>query len=144
MYQLVYRSVANDNISFSDIHDILHESREFNKQHEITGCLLFFNNEFVQILEGEKEIVNILFEKINKDPRHNYVMLLNEEETEERIFENWNMAFLNLDDENLKEQERALFIKNFVITANISEKPNHTVRLFWHVVKELLKPWSLG
>jgi hypothetical protein len=143
MYELVYRSVAVDNIKPSDMQDILSEAKEFNSKHSITGCLLFFNNEFVQILEGEKEEVKGLFEKIWKDHMHKYVMLLNEDEKEERIFTNWSMAYYDLNNESLKEAERLLFIRNFIMDADLSEKPTHAVRLFWHVAKELVGPWSL-
>ncbi len=63
MYELVYCSVTVENIRLSDIQDILNEGRDFNSKHDITGYLLFFNNEFVQILEGEKEEVKGLLKK---------------------------------------------------------------------------------
>jgi hypothetical protein len=34
---------------------MLKTSRKFNSQNNITGCLLFDNNEFMQILEGEEK-----------------------------------------------------------------------------------------
>jgi len=144
MYELIYRSLAAEDITSDDIEDILNESREFNARHDITGCLLFFNNEFVQILEGDKAVIKGLFEKISKDFRHTDVMLLNEDDKEERIFNNWTMAYYNVNDSKSGESERLLFIRNFIITADLSEKPTHAVRLFWHVAKELVGPWALG
>lgn len=144
MYELVYRSVANENITPSDLLDILNEARDFNSHHDINGCLLFFNDEFVQILEGEKDDVISLFEKIKKDHRHSDVLLLNHGEKEERIFADWTMAYYDLNDVNLHETDRLLFIKNYVHTIGEKEKPTHAVNLFWHAVRELVGPWSLG
>jgi hypothetical protein len=95
-------------------------------------------------LEAGKERVKGLFEKIRKDRRYKYDMLLNEDEKEERIFPNWRMAYYDLNNENLKEAERLLFIRNFIVVADLSEKPTHAVRLFWHNAKEPVGPWSLG
>jgi hypothetical protein len=144
MYELVYRSVAVENITADDILDILNEARDFNAKHDIAGCLLFFNNEFVQILEGEKEGVKLLFEKIKKDHRHTDVLLLNEDEKEERIFKQWNMAYYDINNDNKGEMDRLLFIRNFMLAADITEKPTHAISLFWYVAKELVGPWSLG
>jgi len=63
------------------------------------------------------------------------VLLLNEDEKEERIFSYWSMAYYDLSNENLKESERLLFIRNFIMTAEICEKPTHEARLFWHVTR---------
>lgn len=144
MYELIYRSVAVENITNADILDILSEARDFNAMFDITGCLLFFNSEFVQILEGDKGSVKRLFEKIKKDRRHTDVMLLNEDEKDERLFEQWNMAYYDLNNNNQQEMERSLFIRNFILAADLTEKPTHAVRLFWHVAKELVGSWSLG
>ena len=86
MFELIYSSVANPDLTHDDISDILVEAREFNLNNNISGCLLFHNNEFIQILEGDKKVVQELFEKIRQDKRHQHVTLLAEEETSERVF----------------------------------------------------------
>jgi len=98
----------------------------------------------LQILEGDKRVVKGLFERISKDYRHTDAMLLNEDEKEERIFNNWTMAYFNVNDSKAGETERMLFTRNFISTADISEEPTHAVRLFWHVAKEVVGPWSLN
>ncbi len=88
--------------------------------------------------------MKLLFEKIKKDRRHTNVMLLNEDEKEERLFTQWNMAYYDINNDNKGEMQRLLFIRNFILAAEITEKPTHAISLFWHVVKELVGPWSLG
>ena len=55
MFDLIYRSIAVPNISDAEINAMLKTSRKFNSENNITGCLLFYNNEFIQILEGEEK-----------------------------------------------------------------------------------------
>jgi len=139
MFELIYRSLAKGGINTTDITGILNKSRNFNSQNDITGCLLFYNNEFIQILEGDKKKVTELYATIKKDRRHTDVMLLDENEKEERIFTNWSMAYFDLNGADVKEADKLLFIENFIITANITEKPTHAVKLFWHIAKQMLE-----
>jgi hypothetical protein len=66
--------------------------RPNNKRQQITGALLLSQDTFVQILEGEEAAVRALFEKIEKDPRHDSVALLTTGMVDERVFSRWAMA----------------------------------------------------
>ena len=57
IFELIYYSTASPDLSTNDILNILENSRDFNSKNEITGCLLYHNNEFVQLIEGEEEAV---------------------------------------------------------------------------------------
>ena len=57
IFELIYYSTASPDLSKNDILNILENSRDFNSKNEITGCLLYHNNEFVQLIEGEEEAV---------------------------------------------------------------------------------------
>ena len=48
LYELIYSSVATHTISSEDIAEILRTARDFNTKNNITGCLLYHNNEFIQ------------------------------------------------------------------------------------------------
>lgn len=50
------------------IAELLAFARIFNQENAITGCLLFFDQEFVQIIEGPQKIVQDLYERIKKTP----------------------------------------------------------------------------
>ena len=95
MHILFYCSVAIREMSEADILDILNVSRKNNSQKNITGILVYQKKtwEFMQILEGEKEVIFDLLETIKDDPRHTSLDLVFDQETEERTFKNWSMAF---------------------------------------------------
>lgn len=96
-YQLVYLSVrrAKDRqtVFGQDVRDILAEARAFNAGVGITGALLFNGTHFAQVLEGDRDAVLGLMNRILRDPRHSHVILVEEAFVEDRIFPDWAMAF---------------------------------------------------
>jgi len=64
MFSLIYRSVAGESFSNEEVYQMLSIARDFNAEHDITGCLLFHNRRFLQLLEGEKDKVHQLFSLI--------------------------------------------------------------------------------
>ena len=97
MYSIIYRSVANDSFSLSDIYDMLSKARERNFKQNITGCLLYHENGFLQLLEGERKDVLSLYDKISEDNRHHTVELILEEKQNDRLFKDWSMAFFEFE-----------------------------------------------
>lgn len=135
MFELTYFSSANSELTSSDISSLLENSRVFNSRHKITGCLLYYNHEFLQIIEGEKEVVQGLFAKIKQDKRHKNVILLGEGPTEKRTFPDWSMSYHKIE----SGVEKNKFLKNNV--ANFSElarKPTHVTELFWTMAKYIV------
>lgn len=70
-----------------------------NSSLGVTGLLVFQKRtgEFLQILEGGKEVVLNLLETIKSDKRHKRLNLIHEKEVAERGFKDWNMAFANME-----------------------------------------------
>jgi hypothetical protein len=139
MYELIYNSAARKNLNASDISKILETARNFNSQNEITGCLLFHNNQFIQILEGEKTKLLELYNSIKKDDRHTNVMLLAQAEKQERIFPNWSMAYHQLSENDNINIDRLMFVNNFITLSELISKPTQASRLFWLMAKQLLE-----
>lgn len=137
MFCLVYQSKANPIFGFSEIEKMLEKARAYNGKEQITGCLLLYNGRFVQYLEGEKEKVLNLFEKIKNDIRNSEVILLSQETIDEREFAEWHMAFENLKNENSQLQYLKLLVGTFFEDSESSLVPNPTSRHFWRATKLL-------
>lgn len=58
--------------------------------------LLYMEGCFFQVLEGHRNVIEQLFEKIAKDNRHHHVIKLIVEPIEVRAFGNWTMGFQNI------------------------------------------------
>lgn len=98
LVSLIYASTATHKMSRQEIIDILDKSREKNKKLDITGMLLYKDGNFLQVLEGDDEVVTELYETIEADPRHIGKQLVLKRPIQERTFGDWQMAFVDLDE----------------------------------------------
>ncbi|WP_376696345.1 BLUF domain-containing protein [Wenzhouxiangella sp. EGI_FJ10305] len=103
LIELVYASrsnVARNKGSLGvepEVGRILTQSRRNNEPRNIGGVLCFGNDIFFQCLEGEREHVEKLYNKLHDDPRHRDVTLLRKRPVESRRFKLWAMKYLTLD-----------------------------------------------
>lgn len=95
--QLVYASAAANPFSQAELRGLLSKARARNSTVGITGLLLYHNQSFFQILEGEEEDTDSIFARIGRDPRHNRILLLSKKNIEERNFGDWSMGFVDLE-----------------------------------------------
>ena len=102
-FTLVYISKATRQMSEDDLVDLLNVSRKNNILADITGMLLYRNGEFMQALEGDKKVVEEVYARISKDPRHEEIVVLARKTIVERVFSNWSMGFENLSGASLSE-----------------------------------------
>lgn len=95
MLQLIYTSAATVQFSQKQLKELLHKARQNNESLGVSGMLVYNEGSFLQILEGEEESLTALYEKIEKDERHDNVKLLLRKEIEERSFGEWKMGFFD-------------------------------------------------
>ena len=138
LYELTYCSIASNNLKQKDILKILAKSKEHNKKNNITGCLLYHNHEFLQIIEGEEEHILKVFEKIQQDKRHDQIILLEQGKKTNRLFENWNMTYYDLNSKEHEDVNKQLFIDNLINFSQLSLKNSNGVHLFWRLARQLL------
>lgn len=77
-----------------DLVAILSEAQRHNFNHQLNGVLFYGNDYFFQCIEGEKRHVDILYEKLLKDPRHKDIMLLSYKPISKPRFVGWNMKYV--------------------------------------------------
>ena len=94
-YQVIYSSMAAEHLTMPDLESILVDAREGNKRRGITGALVFVEDVFLQILEGDRDAVQSLMSSIEKDPRHSELHVISESEIDQPMFTAWKMAYLS-------------------------------------------------
>jgi hypothetical protein len=105
LISLIYASNAKHLMNSEELLEILRVSRKNNEERSVTGLLLYKDGNFMQVLEGEEEDVLFIFRKVEKDTRHNAIIVISQEPIENRQFADWKMAFVNLDeDETIKKE----------------------------------------
>ena len=77
---------------------ILKTALGFNKVNQITGVLCQGKGFFLQMLEGERSVVNELYGRILRDSRHKDVQMVSLHEISTRKFGAWSMALIDLSD----------------------------------------------
>ncbi|WP_084398208.1 BLUF domain-containing protein [Henriciella aquimarina] len=97
MYRLVYVSTAVDNLGDEDIENILNVSQSNNDERYITGFLAHNGKSFMQALEGERQEVHEIYDRIAKDDRHFGVTQIIGEPVEHRAFPEWSMNYHRVD-----------------------------------------------
>lgn len=96
LVRLLYASRTADAVTHEVIESILAQSRKHNPELGITGILCHGSDVYMQVLEGGRDAVNGLYNKIVRDKRHRDVVLLHYEEVPERRFAGWTMGQVNL------------------------------------------------
>lgn len=103
MQYLIYVSSATIHFSDEDLKILLKNSRESNASIGVTGMLLYADDNFIQVIEGEEAELNVLYAKITSDPRHRSFSILMRGEIKERNFPDWSMGFKKVSKEEFSQ-----------------------------------------
>ena len=126
LMQMVYLSFATVKLKADadkQIEAILEEAVAHNSEVGITGELIYRNGIFLQLLEGRKSDVEQLLGKILMDSnRHENMKVLFKQPMVERLFPDWSMAYVKLDN-------AALDLVTTIVPWQtlINQHPNQTV-----------------
>lgn len=74
---------------------ILRTTHRRNEQDGITGLLATAHNQFLQILEGPRHMVETTFARIQNDPRHGDIEVIQRTDNTERQFPDWVMGCIS-------------------------------------------------
>lgn len=81
---------------------LMEKSRINNVARGITGVLIYHQQEFLQLIEGEREAVQDLYQSICNDPRHQQTYTMWSNPITERSFADWAMGFVAPIDADLR------------------------------------------
>jgi len=115
MIRVTYISQEASPLSADALLGLLSECHRNNTARGLTGMLLFGNGTFLQSLEGEREVVEALMQKIARDPRHTGMKILRQDSINERQYVDWSMGFERVTEKTLAEIPglRDLGLRNF-------------------------------
>ncbi|KAB1069031.1 BLUF domain-containing protein [Tamlana haliotis] len=90
---ICYISDAARPLDYNIKDNIYLKAKSNNTINNITGVLVYKNSNFLQVLEGEEEVVDSVYKKISSDPRHDNLFKVINTNIDERIFEDYNFGF---------------------------------------------------
>ena len=105
LFTLVYTSEASAPLGDRELTEILTTARERNAGLDVTGTLLYHDGYFIQVLEGNRSVIETLYNRIKSDSRHRSVKIMWDGAIEQRQFEDWVMGFRNASGEDLSDLE---------------------------------------
>jgi diguanylate cyclase (GGDEF)-like protein/PAS domain S-box-containing protein len=96
LYFLIYVSRATQEMSDEELDALLKKARAFNRSAGISGCLVYQDGYFMQMLEGKRDVLLSIMDRIKVDARHQDVSVVIEGPARKRVFTDWGMVLRNL------------------------------------------------
>jgi hypothetical protein len=106
LVRLTYASRASHQVTGELIREILDSSQRNNPPQGLTGILCCNADIFLQALEGPRDAVNALYNRLADDTRHKDLTILDYAEIDTRHYSEWSMGWAGA-----RQANRALFLK---------------------------------
>lgn len=103
LIRVVYVSDASGDLTPDELREIAMVSARNNAADQLTGVLLHTPDTFLQVLEGEEQVLLATLARIDKDPRHTDLRVLLDQVIAERAFGEWAMGGYEIATEALPE-----------------------------------------
>lgn len=95
LVQIIYASRAVQPFADRDLVALLQKCRDKNRRLGITGMLVYKESTFLQVLEGEPAAIELIWQAIAADPRHDQIYTLRYQPIPTRDYAEWTMGFFN-------------------------------------------------
>lgn len=139
IFELIYYSIASPSLTRDGISGILEVSHKNNPKNGLTGCLLYHDDAFLQILEGDQEVIESLYSRIEQDQRHYNVKQVYSDKKEDRLFSNWSMAFFDLNKDDAIDRDKIIYREAFIEILKQTERSTIASQLFADISHQLIK-----
>ena len=107
--RVLYRSRATGTTdSLLNLAAILSESQRGNDRARLTGVLAAHRDRYVQVLEGSKGEIDRLLRRLETDPRHRDIVIMDRRPVAARGFGDWAMASARITPEVGSELDRLI------------------------------------
>lgn len=142
MYYLIYVSRSVIPPTQESLLKILDESVANNEKLNVTGILVNVGDRFIQMLEGEQQVVDKLYQEIRLDDRHTGVRLLftGFHQGNERFFNNWSMAFKQIDNDHILELTGYRDLESLAFDMHINDQSHPALVFLKHFTQKSLRP----
>lgn len=106
LHTLCYVSNSTSKLNSAELKRLYVVTKQKNAASNISGILVYNNGNFLQIMEGSKDELFKLYEKISNDKRHHHLIELVNEPVSERLFEDYVTGFELIDsNKDIKQLE---------------------------------------
>lgn len=108
IFTIIYVSDSNvspfGDLAIAELQNIERHAHFNNDLYDVRGFLFYYQNRFLQILQGEFDSIISVFGKIKDDPRHRNLRVVWFSNAEGHAFSKWSMLYsMNYASENFKK-----------------------------------------
>ena len=121
-----------------DIELMLMKAKRKNKRLKITGCIVYADNKFIQLIQGPKDAITDLYKEIKADKRHFKIITLLEQSTEQKIWSDWSMAMLDFSGNVKQVMNSRILLESYLENVTPKEKESDSYKVFRASVNDLL------
>lgn len=126
LYHLIYTSKATEQFKTKELDSLMKQARFNNFIYQVTGLLLYGEAQFIQVLEGEKNNIDVIMDKITQDKRHTQIDIITYQPIHERAFDSWNMGLALLSQQNALQKK---LIQQCSVELNFEALSNYEANL---------------
>ncbi len=94
---LIYTSYSKSLLTLDELGTLWEQAKRNNLKNNISGLLLYQEGIFMQMLEGNKTDISLLYEKIQQDSRHICEQKPIIGQIQQRFFPDWSMGFKHVE-----------------------------------------------
>ena len=98
LYEAIYVSTMAPGLPITSVGEIASKARVANEASGVTGMLIFDGMRYCQQIEGARQVVLTLMERIRSDPRHVKVEILHHGKLASRRFRAFSLGYTTIDD----------------------------------------------
>jgi len=140
MKRLKYVSRFAEPMTSKEIWKLTARASKKNQEMDVTGVLMTSGGVFFQVIEGPAENIDQLYSAIVQDKRHVDVLLLGvEENVETRLYPDWSMQRIDLDESANIRTEPIKTLLNVILQQrkSLEEMTATLERSVWHELQNL-------
>lgn len=120
-YAISYVSTAQIDLQDQGVNEIMNQTNLFNKLEDISGILLYNERNFFQLIEGEQNIIQELYAKISRDPRHSNIIKFLEKPVNKPPFDGYLTDFIT-DTKKCNEADLRMYLHYIEVLSPESQK----------------------
>lgn len=122
VYSIIYKSKSQNSFHIDEIKKMLFKAKRFNKVNNITGIILYYKLQFIQLIEGDKKSIESLYKDILADKRHFDVETIISTTSKQSLWTEWSMAFYDFSDSSDQSHYLRLLLEASFEDVNSKQK----------------------
>lgn len=97
LHYLIYVSRSRQPMTPRELLQLRQSIQGYNRSNGISGCLIYQDSEFMQLLEGKQQALHALCDRIRADQRHEDFRIIAQGPLTRRAFNDWGMVLRSFD-----------------------------------------------